>query len=77
MADGSWDLVLVVGDTDQAHPLVLTESVQETQNHFAAIWRKRLTRLVQYQQAGVLHQSSGEQDKALLAEGKVAEGHAS
>jgi hypothetical protein len=49
VAHSSWDLVLVVGDTDQAHPLLLAELVQETQNHVAAIRWKRLTRLVQYQ----------------------------
>jgi hypothetical protein len=75
MAHGSWDLILVMGDTDQAQPLLLAQPVQEAQDHLAAIWRKRLARLVQYQQAGILHQSPGKQNQSPLAEGKVAEGH--
>ena len=77
VADSSWDLVLVMRDTDKTHRLVVTEAVEKSQDHFAAIWRERLTRFVQYQQRGILHQGSGEQDEAPLAERKVAEPHAS
>ena len=77
VADGSWDLVLVMRDTDKAHRLVVTEAVEKSQDHFAAILRERLTRFVQYQQRGILHQGSGKQDEALLAERKVAEAHTS